>query len=191
MTSHKSNSSNHRQLDYLFDILFGLTTKKPPNTILLAICETFSIFLPREIALFWFRFHWDLFPMVRLTTYQYWRTYWLTPNGLQAITWTTNGQIIDAYVRHRSRWVKASYITGLFVHCNDVIMGAMVSQITSLTIVYLTIYSGANQRKHQSSASQAFVRGIHRSPVNSTHKWPATRKMFQFDDVIATKTYPG
>ena len=42
----------------------------------------------------------------------------------------------------------------------------------------------ADQRKHQSSASLAFVRGIHRWPVNSPHKWPVTRKMFPFDDVI-------
>ena len=46
-------------------------------------------------------------------------------------------------------------------------MGTMASQITSLTIVYSTIYSDADQRKHQSSASLAFVRGIHRWPVNS------------------------
>ena len=65
-----------------------------------------------------------------------------------------------------------------------VIMGAIASQITSLTIVYSTVYSGADQRKHQSSASLAFVRGIHRGPVNSPHKWPVTRKMFPFDDVI-------
>ena len=69
-------------------------------------------------------------------------------------------------------------------HCNDVIMGAIVSQITSLTIVYSTVYSGADQRKHESSASLAFVRGIHRGPVNSPHKWPVTRKMFPFDDII-------
>ena len=43
-------------------------------------------------------------------------------------------------------------------------MGA--SQITSLMIIYLTVYSAADQRKYQSSASLAFVRGIHRSPVN-------------------------
>ena len=60
----------------------------------------------------------------------------------------------------------------------------MASQITSLTIVYSTVYSGEDQRKHQSSASLAFVRGIHRGPVNSPHKWPVTRKMFSFDDVI-------
>ena len=63
-------------------------------------------------------------------------------------------------------------------------MGAMVSQITSITIVYSTVYSGANQRKHQSSASLAFARGIHRWPVDSPHKGPATRKNLPFDDVI-------
>ena len=60
----------------------------------------------------------------------------------------------------------------------------IASQITSLTIVYSTVYSDADQRKYQSSASLAFVRGIHRGPVNSPHKWPVTRKMFPFDDVI-------
>ena len=51
-------------------------------------------------------------------------------------------------------------------------------------IAYSTVYSGADQRKHQSSASLAFVRGIHRWPVNSPHNGPVTRKMFPFDDVI-------
>ena len=46
-------------------------------------------------------------------------------------------------------------------HYNDVIMTTVASQITSLTIVYSIVYSGADQRKHQSSASLAFVRGIH------------------------------
>ena len=69
-------------------------------------------------------------------------------------------------------------------HYDNVIMGAMASQITNLTIVYSTVYSGADQRKHQSSASLAFVWGIHWGPVNSPHKWPVTRKMFPFDDVI-------
>ena len=66
----------------------------------------------------------------------------------------------------------------------DVIMGAIASQIISHTIVYSTVYSDADQREHQSSASLAFVRGLHRGPVNSPHKWPVTRKMFPFDDVI-------
>ena len=69
-------------------------------------------------------------------------------------------------------------------HYGDVIMDTIASQITSLAIVYSTVYSDADQRKHQSSASLAFARGIHRWPVNSPHKWPVTRKMFPFDDVI-------
>ena len=63
-------------------------------------------------------------------------------------------------------------------------MGAIASQITSITIVYSTVYSDTDQRKHQSSASLAFVQGIHRWPVNSSHKWPVTREMFPFDDAI-------
>ena len=72
-------------------------------------------------------------------------------------------------------------------HYSGVMMVAMASQITSITIVYSTVYSGADQRKHQSSASLAFVRGIHRSPVNSPHKWPVTWKMLPFDDVMMSR----
>ena len=72
----------------------------------------------------------------------------------------------------------------LLQHYDDVIMAAIASQITNLTIVYSTVYSGADQSKHQSSASLDFVWGIHQWPVNSPHKWPVTRKMFPFDDVI-------
>ena len=72
-------------------------------------------------------------------------------------------------------------------HYNDVVMSASASPITSLTSVYSTVYSGSHQRKHQSSASLAFVRGIHRSSVNFPHKGPVTRKMFPFDDVIMPK----
>ena len=86
------------------------------------------------------------------------------PPGLRETTWDI------------SRNVKLAY--------DDVTMSLMASQITSLTIVDSTVYSGADQRKHQSSASLAFVRGIHRGPVNSPHKWPATRKMFPLYDVI-------
>ena len=70
------------------------------------------------------------------------------------------------------------------LHYSDVIMGAIGSQITSHTTVYSTVYSGADHRKHQSSASLAFVRGIYRWSVNSPHKGPVTRKMFPFGDVI-------
>ena len=70
------------------------------------------------------------------------------------------------------------------IHYNDVIMGSKASQIASLTIVYSTVYLGADQRKHQSPASLTFVRGIHRWPMKFPHKWSVTRKMLPFDDVI-------
>ena len=69
-------------------------------------------------------------------------------------------------------------------------MSAVASQITSLIIVYSTVYSGTDQSKHQSSATLAFVRGIHRSPVNSPLKGPGMRKMFPFDDVIMCMFLP-
>ena len=75
-------------------------------------------------------------------------------------------------------------IGNFFYQCSGVILGMMASQIASLNIVYSTVYAGENQRKYQNSASLAFVRVIHRWPVNSTHKLPVTRKMFPFDDVI-------
>ena len=78
--------------------------------------------------------------------------------------------------RTRSRWN--------CIHNSDVIMVATASQITRLAIVYSTIFWRADERKHQSSVSLVYVRGIHRSPENSPHKWPLTRKMFPFDDVI-------
>ena len=62
-----------------------------------------------------------------------------------------------------------------WLHYNDVIMVAIAFQITSASIVYSIVCSGADQRKHQSSASLAFVQGIHR-PVNSPHRWiPCTK----------------
>ena len=69
-------------------------------------------------------------------------------------------------------------------HYNDVIMSTMVSQMTGVSIVCWTVGSGTDQRKHQSSASPAFVRGIPRWPVNSPHKETVTRKKLPFDDVI-------
>ena len=64
------------------------------------------------------------------------------------------------------------------LHYSDVIMSPMASQITSLTIVYSTVYS--DQGKRQSTASLAFVRWIHQWPVNSPHKGPVTRECFHW-----------
>ena len=58
------------------------------------------------------------------------------------------------------------------VHYSEVIMSAMASQITGVLIVCLNVCSVADRRKHQSSMSLAFVRGIHRWQVNSPHKGP-------------------
>ena len=103
---------------------------------------------------------------------------------------------VPTLAQHKSwRWAIVAMLAGLpgsqfntpedrSNHYSDVIMSAMASQITSLTIVYSTLYLGTDQRKHQSSASLAFVRGIHESLVNSPHKGPVTQKMFPFDDII-------
>ena len=100
--------------------------------------------------------------------------HWITSH-LHYIPW--NMHIVLLYL-------VLSYSMDILLHYNDVIMGTIESQITSLTIVYSIVYSDADEREQQSSASLAFVRGIHREPVNSPHKWPVTRKMFPFDDVI-------
>ena len=77
----------------------------------------------------------------------------------------------------RKPWINQNNYSGA-------IMSPMASQITGFTSIYSTVCSGLDQRKHQSSALLAFVRGIHRWPMNSSHKGPVTRKMFPFDDVI-------
>ena len=80
-------------------------------------------------------------------------------------------------------WESETY--GLtMLHYGDVVMGVIASLITSLTIVYSIVFFRHRSKKQQSSASLAFVRGIHRGPVNSPHKWPVTRNMFPFDAVI-------
>ena len=100
---------------------------------------------------------------------------------MKGVNWhkRTNENVTESFFKHLREHEQ---------HYNDVIMGAIASQMTSLTIFYSTVYSAADQRKHESSASLAFVLGIHRGPVNSPHKWPVTRKMFPFDDVIMNAT---
>ena len=101
-------------------------------------------------------------------------------------------QHIDGYVQERCNSIANAHRTrhllvahdSPYIHYGEVIMGMIASQITSLTIVYSTVYSDADQRKHQSYASLAFVRGNHCGPVNSPQKWPVTPKMFPFDYVI-------
>ena len=73
-------------------------------------------------------------------------------------------------------------------HYSDVIMRAMASQIAGVSIVCTAVCS--DKKTHQSFASLAFVRGIHRWPVNSPHKGSVTRKMFPFDTVIILSRWP-
>ena len=78
----------------------------------------------------------------------------------------------------------------LSIQYGEVIIRVMASWITSLTIVYWTVYSGPDQRKCQSSTLLAFVRGIHQWPANLPHKGPVMQKVFPFDDIIMNITKP-
>ena len=86
-------------------------------------------------------------------------------------------------LRIRSTWGPLKY--GTPRSSNTI---TLTSQIISRAIVYSTVYSGADRRKHQSSASLATVQGIHRWPVNSPLKRPVTREMFPFDGVTMFKS---
>ena len=103
----------------------------------------------------------------------------------------TNAQMINSFIVAFGLLIVLNRFSPIWVplHYYDVIMGAIVSQITSLRIVYSIVYSGADQRKRQSSTSLAFVWGIHRWPVNSLHQGPVMQKMFPFDDVIMKKSW--
>ena len=74
-------------------------------------------------------------------------------------------------------------------HYVDVIMTTVASPITSLAVVYATVYSGAHEQKPKTSELRVtgLCAGNSPGPVNSPHKWPVTRKMFPFDDVIMRK----
>ena len=116
------------------------------------------------------KYHWYLFWSCQLAISQH--RYWLSDGH------ATNHCLNQFCPRCR-----------MHLHYCDVIMGSMASQITSLTIVYSTVHSGRDPRKHQRSASLAFVRGIHRRLVNSPHKWSVTLQICPFDDVIMTSFF--
>ena len=80
-------------------------------------------------------------PLTKASDAELWRILWSAPEAIVA-NGGNGGCQIDHYA--------------------DVIMIEMASQITSLTVVYSIVHSGADQSKHQSSASLAFVWGIHR-----------------------------
>ena len=133
--------------------------------------------------------------MARKVLVMLWHFYW---NGLEHTSGQLNGIPFSNFscvqctiIAHVVIWSQTKFKP---IHYNDVIMDAMTSQVTSLTIVYSAVYSGADQRKHQSSASLAFVREIQRWPLNFPYKWPVTRvvtrNLFPFDDVIMFQDFP-
>ena len=81
---------------------------------------------------------------------------------------------------NETKWQYAG-ITGQCSHDSDVIMGLK----SPASRLFTQPFNQAQiKQKHQSSLSPVFLRGIHRWPVNSSHKWPVTRNVFPFDDVI-------
>ena len=121
------------------------------SLLILRICKDVGIILTSE------------YHFICLLCFQISVGIWKHYCGAGATLWPTNCQ---PHVMNLSDTVgldAAATVAQLNIpHCSDVIMGAMGSQITSFTIVYTTVYSGADQRKHQSSASLPYVRGIHR-----------------------------
>ena len=71
-------------------------------------------------------------------------------------------EIVDDIFMDDNEFLMDGVTEILVKHYGDVVMGTVASQITSLTIVYSIVYSGTDRRKYQSSASLAFVWGIHR-----------------------------
>ena len=100
------------------------------------------------------------------------KAYLITPSSPVSTVY----RCIARYTMEQSAWG----------HYCDVIISVMASQITSLAIVKSIVYSGADQRKHQSSALLAFVRGIHRCTVNCPHKGSVTRKCLH----LMTSSWP-
>ena len=99
-------------------------------------------------------------------------------NKMSDILWKTYSSAFDAYIRQRTS--PAFYMQRTLQWRHNERHGVS----NHLKIVHST----ADQRKHQSSASLAFVRGIHRWLVNFPHKWPVKRKLFPLDDVIMKST---
>ena len=76
----------------------------------------------------------------------------------------------------------AVFWAGAFRWCHDVSDGASNHAYRSFAQLFIQVQIKGNIKAPR--ASLTFVRGIHQWPVNSPHKWPVTRKMFPFDDVI-------
>ena len=161
--------------------MYHSSPRNPPHR---PVCNCFLLQIQTEWDVF-FAVNHGLFLSYPLELLHWHRSYHITSMEQPCGMWI-NGSHLP---RNDDMRTKSVTTPPAYSHYNDVIMSASASQITSIMSVYSTVYSGADQRKHQNSVSLAFVRGIHRWPVNSPHKWPVTRKMFPFDDVIMHGTY--
>ena len=94
---------------------------------------------------------------------------------------TSNAERISILWRHYGR----------SPHYNDVTMSSIASQITSLTIVYSTGLFGCRSKNTSKLRVTGLCAGNSPGTGELPHKWPVTRKMFPFDDVIMQQPFPG
>ena len=177
--------SNHRCLDCLLNRLFRWRSKKTSKLHVTGLCEgnpPVAGGFPSQRASNMEMFPFDDIIMVFCTCFSYVISSYLSHVRNLPIFFRVTS--LDYFIGLPQRQWSNPELMCIISHYKDVIMSAMAPQITSLMIVYSIVYWDADQRKHQSSASLAFVWGIHRWPVNSPHKGPVTRKMFPFGDVI-------
>ena len=147
--NERDGVSNHRRLDCLPNRLFSRRSKKISKPCVPGLCERNppvtggfpSQRASKKVAIWWR--HYELFSR--------------TPRRDVLLIWVPINYATVALLYHLL--FMNVYICVLYIHYGDVIMVAIASQITNLTIVYSTVYSDTHQRKHQSSASLAFVCG--------------------------------
>ena len=138
------------------------------------------LLIPASDSCFW---HQSLHMCLSLQVIGGYMIYWCYSSAFSMVIWTQCEFI--KLPRHETHYFIIELINKSSIsHYSDIIMSMMVSQVTSSTNVYSTVYSGTDQRKRQSSMSLALVRGIHQSPVNSPHKGPVMWKMFPLVDII-------
>ena len=190
MSNGNHGVSKCRTIECLFDSLIRLTTKKHQKSALLSLCKEnppVTGEIPEKGTLTWKMFPFDDVIMVlydcSISGIWYYRV--LLEYVMAGLDRIRDKSTALSWMVHQSYQLLNDVPP---LHYNDVIMNTMASQITSLMIVYSTVYSGEDQRKHQSFASLAFVWEIQRGPVNSPHKGPVTQNMFPFDDVIMSPT---
>ena len=177
-TAHHENNNDDKNNDNNNNKKLQQTTKNtfgPVTHFLDDNPSKFKFF--GQFVLLWFKFSWcqlTSLQFLHMTSIIVWHETHICCQGMRKIC--SDDQ--------KMKYDKRNFNHAGNVHYSDVIMSAMASQITDVLIVCLNVCSVADQRKHQSSMSLAFVRGIHWWQVNSPHKVPVTRKMFPFDDVI-------